>query len=155
MDEAKVKEMHKYFAIELNNSCWDFIDRASKLSEEEANRLVDRAHASLFHWSQVGEPVNLARGHYMVSRAYSATGIHVEALRHSTISLNICKENDIADFDIAFAYEAMARAQQLGKNFECQKLFMGLAKKAGDKIAGEDDRKVFFGELEKVPGYQG
>ncbi|MBC8367795.1 hypothetical protein H8E52_10325, partial [bacterium] len=50
---------------------------------------------------------------------------------------------------------AIARRQQLGRDYEWQKLFMGLAKKAGDKIAGEDDRKVFFGELEKVPGYQG
>ncbi len=154
MDESKVKEMHKFFAVELNNTSWDFIDKGDGLSEEEANRLVDRAHASLFHWAQVGEPVNLARGHYLVSRAYAAAGSHPEALRHATLSLNICKDNEIGDFDIAFAYEAMARAQQLGKNYECQRLFLGLAKKAGDEIAGEGDRDVFFGELKKVPGFE-
>jgi hypothetical protein len=154
MEETKIKEMHKYFSIELNNTSWDFIDRADELSEEDALGLVSRAHASLFHWSQIGEPVNLARGHYLVSRAYVVAGNHPEALRHSTQSLNICKANNIADFDIAFAYEAMARAQQIGKNFECQKLFMGLAKKAGKEIAGEEDGKIFFDSLKTIPGYQ-
>ena len=155
MDESKIKEMHKYFAVELNNTCWDFIDRAGGLGEVEMHRLVDRAHASLFHWSQVGEPVNLARGHYLVSRAYAAAGSHSEALRHATLSLNLCKQHDFGDFDLAFAYEAMARAQQLGKNFECQKLFMGLAKRAGEEIKDKEDRDIFFSELKKVPGYEG
>ncbi len=154
MEETKLKEMHKYFAIELNNTSWEFIDRDGELSEDEASNLVSRAHASLFHWSQIGEQVNLARGHYLVSRAYVVAGNHPEALRHSTLSLNICKANDLVDFDLAFAYEAMARAQQIGKNFECQKLFLGLAKKAGKEIVGEEDREVFFGSLKTVPGYK-
>jgi len=155
MEENKIKEMNKYFAVELNNRCWDLIDRTEPLSEVEIHRLVDRAHASLFHWSEIGEAVNIARGHYLVSRAYVVAGNHLEALRHSTLSLNTCKENDIEDFDLAFAYEAMARAQQIGRNFECQKLFMGLAKKAGEKIAAQKDRTVFFDVLKTVPGYKG
>jgi len=154
MEESKVTEMHRYFAVELNNTCWDFIDRSGQLSDEEGHRLVDRAHASLFHWSQVGEVINLARGHYLVSRAYSAAKNPVEALAHATLCLNICKKHEFGDFDLAFAYEAMARAQQLGKNFECQKLFMGLAKRAGDEIKGEEDKKIFFDSLKEVPGYE-
>lgn len=155
MEEAKVKEMHRYFAVELNNTSWSLIDKGDALSDEETDRLVDRAHASLFHWSQVGEPANLARGHYLVSRAYAAGGHHAEALRHATLCLNLCKKHELGDFDLAFAYEAMARAQQLGKNYECQKLFLGLAKRAGDEIKGDEDREIFFAELKKVPGYEG
>jgi len=154
MDESKIMEMHKFFAVELNNTSWDLIDRGDTLSEEEVQRLVDRAHASLFHWSQIGEPVNLARGHYLVSRAYSAAGSHTEALRHATLSLGLCKQHDLGDFDLAFAYEAMARAQHLGKNYECHKLFVGLAKRAGDEIKDEADREVFFSELKKMPGHK-
>ena len=76
------------------------------------------------------------------------------ALYHATRCLEICTENEIKDFDIAFAYEAMARAHAAaGEKSECER-YIGLAKDAGEQIEDKDSRDMFFSELETVPGYQ-
>jgi hypothetical protein len=67
--------------------------------------------------------------------------------------LEICQANAIGDFDLAYAYEALARALALaGSRDECQK-YIALAREAGDKIEEKDDKDLFFGDLETVPGY--
>lgn len=54
------------------------------------------------------------------------------------------------DFDIAFAYEAMARAHEVaGQKEECQK-YLELAKTAGDQIKGKEDKDYFFSELKTI-----
>ena len=53
----------------------------------------------------------------------------------------------LSDFDFAFAYECMARAQALaGDQTEVQK-YISSAKKAGDAIQDEEDRKIFFDDF--------
>jgi hypothetical protein len=54
---------------------------------------------------------------------------------------------DKADFDIAFAYEAVARANAVAGNAaDCQK-YLDLAKKAGKDIKKEGDKQYFFDDL--------
>jgi len=64
--------------------------------------------------------------------------------------VEICKKNNIGDFDIAFAYETMARAHAVaGQRAECKK-YVELAKAAGDKIKEKGDRDYFFTELKRI-----
>lgn len=68
--------------------------------------------------------------------------------------MSICKENDIGDFDIAFAYEAMARANAVsGEQIEAEK-YVQLGKEAGEQIAEKGNKDYFFSELRTIPGYQ-
>lgn len=155
MDEAEIKKAHQYFAVELNNSAWGLIDQAESLDPVMMERLVNQAHASLYHWSEIGETVTLARGHHLVSRAYAAVGQGAQALRHAGRCLEICEAEGYGDWDLAFALEAVARAHgMLGFNDE-RDAFLARAKEAGQAIAGEEDRKIFLDELKKVPGYKG
>ena len=74
-------------------------------------------------------------------------GIFGEVWEFAEECLEICEEHDIADFDIAFAYEAMARANAVaGNTADCQK-YLELAKKAGDAIKDDGDKQYFLGEL--------
>ncbi len=53
----------------------------------------------------------------------------------------------LADFDFAFAYECMARAQALaGQQTEAQK-YIDKADKAGAAIQDEEDRQIFFDDF--------
>lgn len=64
--------------------------------------------------------------------------------------LEICKENRIGDYDIAWAYEALARAYNVaGKKTEAKK-YMDLGKEAGEKIAKKEDKDLFKSELEGI-----
>jgi hypothetical protein len=66
--------------------------------------------------------------------------------------LSICEEHGIEDFDIAFAYEALARAYAVGGDPEQARAMVerGLAAVAG--IADDQDRAILLSDLETVPG---
>jgi hypothetical protein len=53
----------------------------------------------------------------------------------------------LSDFDFAYAYEGMARAQALaGNQSEAQK-YLALAEEAGTAIQDEEDREIFIGDF--------
>lgn len=62
---------------------------------------------------------------------------------------NLPKEQH-GDFDIAFAYEGMARAHAVsGRRAECEK-YLEQAKTAGEQIKGKEDKEYFFSELKTI-----
>lgn len=147
-----VEESHRKFAVDLFNLVWSLLDKKDR-SKEEDDRMVHAAHASRFHWGEIGAPVEFERGEWQISRVYSVLNRPQPALYHAKRCLEICTENNIGDFDIAFAYEAMARANaSLGKKQEYEKYFQ-LAKEAGEKIMGKEDKDIFFKDIESDPWY--
>ena len=52
----------------------------------------------------------------------------------------------MADFDVAYAREAMARAHAVAEDPQAPALYQA-AKQAGDDIADPEDRKIFLGDL--------
>ncbi len=148
-EKFTLMEFHKKMAVETNNGVWPVLD-AEKPSRGQLEEALHMAHASRFHWGKVGSAVNLARAEYMISRVYSAMGRDEPALFHARRCLEICEETGIGDFDLAFAYEVMARAfGAAGDKGECKK-YMGLAQGATDKVEKDEDRKICQGELDKV-----
>ena len=144
------EECHKRFAVNLFNLVWEFLDKPKRTTEED-DRMVHAAHASRYHWGEIGGPVEIVRGEWQISRVYSILKRPQPALYHAKRSLDVCQKNDIGDFDLAFAYEAMARALALsGERFDCEK-YLQLAKEAGKKIKEEEDRNYFLGELNTIP----
>jgi len=143
------KEAHKKFAVTLFNLTWNLLDKKDRTKEED-DKMVHAAHASRYHWGEIGTPLEFERGEWQISRVYSVLKRSEPALYHARRCLEICKENNIADFDIAFAYEAMIRAHAItGSKTECEKYFQ-LAKKAGEQIKKKEDRDYFFSELETI-----
>jgi hypothetical protein len=147
------QECHKRFAVNSFNLVWSLHDKKDRTKEED-DKMVHAAHASRFHWGEIGAPVNLERGEWQISRVYSILNKSRSALYHAERCLEICKENNIGDWDIAFAYEGMARAYAVaGKNADCEK-YIKLAKEAGEQIKEKGDKDLFFSELKAVPGYK-
>ena len=143
------KEDHRKFAVNLFNMTWSLLDKKDR-TEEEDNKMIHAAHASRFHWGEIGTPLEVERGEWQISRVYSVLKRNEPALYHARRCLEICKENNIGDFDIAFAYEAMARAYAvLGKKADCDR-HIELAEKAGEQIKKKEDRDYFLSELQTV-----
>ena len=140
---------HKKFAVELFNLTWSLLDKKDRTSQE-ADKMIHAAHASRFHWGEIGKPVHFERGEWQISRVYSVLNRPEPALYHAQRCLKICEENNIGDFDIAFAYEAMARAYAVAKKkSECKK-YMQLAKEAATQIEKKGDRDYFLSQLNTV-----
>ena len=112
--------------------------------------MIHMAHTSVYHWSFAGKAVNMARGEWQVSRVYCAAGMAESALYHAQRSLDICQKNKIGDFDLAFGYEALARAYKLQGNVEQSRSFLKLAQQAAIAIAKDEDRKYMLDELAAI-----
>ncbi len=146
------QECHKKFAIELNNLVWDLLGKTDRTKEED-ERMIHAAHASCYHWGEIGEPINLQRGEWMISHVYAILNRQEPALYHAKECMELTEKHKFVDFDLAYAYEAMARAYAAtGEKSECEK-YMGLAKEAGEKIEGEENKKIFIGDFKSGPWY--
>ena len=108
-DAILPEDMHRFCAVELFDRTWSLLESDVRSAEEDA-AMIDMAHASRWHWSVVGAPVNLARGSWQISRVYAVLGRGNAARVHAESYLFECEENDLSEFDRAFAHEAIARA---------------------------------------------
>lgn len=145
------KQVHRKLAVDLFNFTWTLLDKPDR-SPAEDDQMVHAAHASRYHWSQAGTAVNLARGEWQVSRVYAVLKRAEPALYHARRCLEICEQESIGDFDLAYAYEALARAHLAAGELERSAHFRALAAAAGEKIAEQDDRDWFFKDLGTIPG---
>ncbi|TFG30681.1 hypothetical protein EU527_14125 [Candidatus Thorarchaeota archaeon] len=148
-EKMALEEFHKKIAISTNNGIWPALDKEHP-SKEELEDALHMAHTSYYHWSKIGQPINRARAEYMISRVYCALEWAEPAIYHAKRCLEITEETSIGDFDLAFAFEVMARAYSIAKNrSECKKYY-DLSKKAIETIKGEEDRKICQSELDRV-----
>jgi hypothetical protein len=147
--EDLTTKYHQKFAVECFNKTWSLLDK-EKRTEEDNLEMIHTAHASRFHWGIVGKPIHLERGEWQISRVYAVLKYGKQALFHAKKCLAICHQEEIADFDIAFAYEAIARAYAILGDGEKKEKFLALAKEAGDQISKKEDRDYFFSELKSI-----
>ncbi|MBI3362023.1 MAG: hypothetical protein HY023_13045 [Chloroflexi bacterium] len=144
-------QQHRRLAIDLFNHVWTLLDKPDR-TREENDDMIHAAHASRYHWGIVGAAVNLARGEWQVSRVYSVLKMPEPALYHARRCLDICLESHIGDFDLAFGYEALARASAIaGKTSDVEK-YIAMAKQAGENITEQDDKELLFSDLKSIPG---
>jgi tetratricopeptide (TPR) repeat protein len=143
-------EAQRRLGIELFNYVWTLLEKDDR-TEHESDRMIDAAHASRFFWEDVGEPLNHARGEWQISRAYATVGRADEALYHAQRCLQLCEEHGIADFDLAYAYEAMARAHGLAGDAPTAARYRKQAYEAAADVRDAEDRDLVFSDLKTLP----
>jgi DNA-binding transcriptional MerR regulator len=148
---AEAAATERQQAIDLFNGVWRLMEKEDR-SIEDDDRMLHMAHASRYHWGQVGTAANLARGEWQVSRVYTVLGRGEPALHHARRVLEICRANAIGDWDLAFAYEALARASAVAGDKDQARAFTELALAAAEDIAEDEDRELVMTDLESIPG---
>jgi hypothetical protein len=143
-------EVQRKLAASLFNRVWTLLEQESRTEAEDAE-MMHAAHASTYHWMQIGQPVNRARGEWQCSRVYAVLGLPGPALFHAQKVLDICQREGIADFDLAFAYEALARASALDGDEAEARRWAELARAACAQVAEDDDREIVQADLETLP----
>jgi hypothetical protein len=73
-------------------------------------------------------------------------------LHHGQRCLDICRENGLGDFDLAFGYEALARGHAIAGDAEHARAYTEQALAAAEDIKQDDDRELLFTDLETIPG---
>ena len=142
------QQAHLHFAKSLNGRVWELLQATERTVEEDAE-MVHAAHASLYHWLQVGTGVHHQRGVWLISHIYAVLGDAVQALAYARRCLELTKEHrvEMADFDVAYAYEGMARALALSGDLEQAEAYRQQAEAAGAAIMDDEAKAIFMGDL--------
>ena len=131
---------HRQLGVDLFNETWRLME-----SREDDELMLDCAHASGYHWALAPEcrPENRARAAWLIARAYTVAGLPEPALRHAERCFQLCERYGLGDWDLAFAYEALARATKIAGDPDGVRSFVELARAV--EIADGEDRE----QLEK------
>ncbi|MDE3190149.1 MAG: hypothetical protein KGL94_04935 [Acidobacteriota bacterium] len=135
--------------VELFNRAWALLESPGPDPDE----LAHCAHASAYHWMHGGGTVaNRARSEWQCSRVYAVLGRPEPSLHHARRCLELCESapEEIEEFDLPFAYEALARAHALAGNDAAAQEWLARARAAGEAIADEDDRDLLRSDLSTI-----
>ena len=80
---------------------------------------------------------------------YTVLGIGDAALHHAQRCLDLTQAHAdlMQDFDRAYAYEAVARANAVAGKRDVALQYVQLAQEAGEAIAGQEDKDYFLGDF--------
>jgi hypothetical protein len=140
-----VSSEERHLGVELYNSSWPLMEKPDRMPEED-DALVHHVHASMYHWLQAPEcePKNRARGEWLCSRAYSVLGRAEPALHHARRCREICDQHadNIEDWDLAFAYEALARASRVAGDEEEAQRYEERGRELAEAISDPEDKEI-------------
>ena len=142
-------EWYRKTAVDLFNGVWRLLDKPRRKRAED-DWMVHAAHASRHHWGAVGTPTNIAVGEWQVSHVYAVLRRSEPATHHARRCLALCEEHGIRGFPLAFAYEALARADAVAGRKRDLRTHLAKAYEAGLRIVDKEDREEFFRQLKTV-----
>lgn len=143
------KDAHRKLAVDLFNFTWDYIEKPNRTNMDDST-MIHAAHASRFHWGIAGTPLNLARGEWQISRVYSVVGRFEPALYHARESLKLCMEHHFGEFDLGFAYEAMARAYATRGDVTERDKYIEFARQSAEGVSKEGDKNWLLKNIDTV-----
>jgi hypothetical protein len=143
-----VPTRNRELGIELFNRTWALLESPDR----DADELLHCAHASAYHWMEAGTAANRARSEWQCSRVYAVLGRAEPALHHARRCLEICESapDEMEEFDLPFAYEALARANAVAGNEADAQEWLARARATGERIADEDDRVLLESDLASI-----
>lgn len=142
-------DWHRAQGIDTNNRIWTLLgDEPSPERDEELLRTV---YTSAYHWQRAARrtPVNDVRASYMQAKVWLHVGAPERSLQYADVCMAGTVAQGLADFDLAYAHEARARAlMALGRTDE------GLAEWATAKavpIADPEDLEIVEADFADAP----
>jgi hypothetical protein len=142
---------HRRLGVGLYNFTWTLMEKPDRTADE-TDLMIHSAHASCFHWRQIGTAVNFARGEWLCSRVYAVVGLSEPSLWHAQRCLAIVEAGGerFEDWERGSALEAVARAYAVAGNRVESDRYRNLAAAELPKIAEADDREVLEKDLASI-----
>ncbi|MEX0846248.1 MAG: hypothetical protein WD023_00580 [Ilumatobacteraceae bacterium] len=145
MDDAE----HRAQAIECNNATWEMIGGERTPANDE--EMLRRAYAAAYHWQRAAGrgPENEVRAQWLLAKVHLLAGHPGMSLEYADACAQQCTDNGLADFDLAYAYEARARAlQAMGRSAEAEVVW---AAAKAVPIADPEDQAIVDADLAVGP----
>ena len=145
-------EEHRQLGVDLYNQTWTLMQRSDRAPADD-DEMLHCAHASAYHWLQVGTHANRARSEWLCSRVYTVLALPEPALRHARRSFELVESapDEMEDWDLAAAHEALARAYATAGDADAARRHLGLGRRALGRIADDEDRGHIESDLATIP----
>ena len=142
---------HRRLGSDLFNKTWTLMRKTGRTREED-DEMVHCAHASAYHWQQAGTRAHRARSEWQCSRVYTVLGLAESALRHARRCLELVESapQEMEGWDLAAAYEAMARSHATAGDDREARRYIDLGRAALAQIEDEEDRAHIEADLATV-----
>ena len=144
-------EAHRHFSAHCFNKTWEFIDK-KKRTQRENNEMIATSFASLWHWMQRPDhnSENFSVAYWQLSRVFALANEPQNALKYAKLCLASSKGKDIKPFYLAYAYEALARAEMKAKNKIRMKQYLRKAKAVTEKVENKEHRSWLLNDLRTI-----
>lgn len=140
MTKDFLKQENKRKAIEAFNATWDLIDKDERTKDDD-KEMVEKALLSRKMWEQAGGTVlNIVRGDWLISHVCSILKDGKNALKYANSCYVLTIKYNIDDFDLVFAYEALAYAYKILGDEENVANYLQLGYRAIDQVKKQGDK---------------
>ncbi len=143
-------EDQRRLAADLFNHTWELLETPDRTPAQN-DRMIHSAHASRFHWDQVGDATNLVAGEWQCSRVYAVLGRAEPSEWHARRALALCDEGAVKGFFLAAANEALARALLVAGDRAGAATAEAAAWAAATEIEDDEDRQIFEQDMASLP----
>ena len=142
---------HKFFSTHCFNEAWDLIDQPSRTPEED-EEMIRLSLTSTWHWKQRDDctQVSLSISFWQTSRIYSILGQVDNARRYARLCLDVSQGEDVAQFYLGYAYEALARAESLVANPMQMEQYLNRARNIAVALSDSDEKQMLLDDLAAI-----
>jgi hypothetical protein len=150
------RDLHRWFAVELNNEAWDLIDEITPESPRaDRERLLYGAYAAACHWLEAGNEANQARAEHLIGWAALVVGLPDVAIRHAGRCAELVGAYPelMADWDLTFSAELLARAHAAVGDTRAAAEHLARARRLADAVTDPADREIVADRLARGPWF--
>jgi len=146
-----LEQAHHFFSAECFNRAWDYIEKPTRTPEEDETMLM-LSMASFWHWSQRADQTrgNLSVGYWQLSRVHALRRQPNAARRYGQLCLEYSQGEGTLPFHLAYAYEALARAEAIAGNVPDKNKYLQLAHKAGETLNDPETKQQLLADLATI-----
>ncbi len=149
IEASEIAQWHRKFAMACNNRAWELsVEIRTPARDTE---LLNLAHASAWHWAQVGTELNQMRAKMLLAEVHAALDFGSSALRLAQEMRDYFSKIDTPDWEIAFVHTVYAHAASAaGDSTEHRRAYVN-AVAAIAAVADNEDRQVVERSFRLVP----
>jgi hypothetical protein len=142
---------HRFFSADCFNKAWELIEKPDRTPEED-EQMIRLSQVSIWHWSQREDCTsrNMSIGYWQASRIQALLGRADDARRYGRLCLQYSQQEP--PLFLAYAYEALARAEQLARDEPLVEQYHAEALRLAEAVVDAEDRKFLLDDLNTIKG---
>ncbi len=144
--------VHRFFAADCFNKAWDLLDKVKRTPEED-EQMIRLSLASHWHWTQRPDYTTekASIGYWQTSRVYAVLGQAENARRFGQLCLTASQGKELPPFCLAYAYEALARAEAVaGQHAEAAE-YIAQAQRVAERMHDLETKQQLDADLASIP----